>query len=307
MSVWAKAWAYEQHPRRIEDGKVTDKKHPAAKSVLVALAEYPGVGQRSCWPSQATLAQMTDQTERQVRRCLSDLEVQGLIKRTERRRQDGTRRSDTVTLLGPAEAFGPASGVPQDGGSEHPDERAGRGLGQPDESVLSTGRERPYQPDESSGHEPSVRNRQEEPNDSSLRSESADVSKEPSPMPMAMPMGQFGIKELAERTNAARERGAQIHSTTDRERRDFGAQFKRAGEDGHDLDKMLLALDYMVAKASGEIENEPKAWCGYRTALDRVIEGWRPARPLRALRNPEHERMVEENERLEAELLKGIA
>jgi hypothetical protein len=134
MSVWAKKWAYEQHPKRLdEDGKITCKKHPSAKAVLVALAEFPGPGQRQCWPSQNTLATMTDFTERQVRACLSDLEKQGLIKRTRQTRRDGTRRSDMITLLGPEEAFGP----PQDADD------------QPEESSGS-------QPEESSGHEPSV-------------------------------------------------------------------------------------------------------------------------------------------------------
>lgn len=138
MSVWAKTWAYEQHPKRVEDGKLTDKKHPGAKAVLVALAEYPGVGQRTCWPSQDTLADMSDMSDRQVRRCLADLEFQGLIERKERRRADGSRRSDTVTLLGPLSAFGP----PQDS----------------DEEAEPTNRtSRPGGADEPSGHEPSVR------------------------------------------------------------------------------------------------------------------------------------------------------
>jgi hypothetical protein len=144
MSVWAKTWAYEQHPRRVgEDGNVTDKKHPAAKAVLVALAEFPGPGQRDCWPSQDTLADMTDFTERQVRACLSDLEAQGLIKRQQRRRKDGSRRSDRITLLGPLSAFGPNK-QKQDA-DDLPEESAGS---QPEESS--------EQPEESSGHEPSL-------------------------------------------------------------------------------------------------------------------------------------------------------
>lgn len=141
MSVWAKKWAYEQHPKRVEDGKVTEKKHPAAKAVLVALAEYPGPGERTCWPSQKTISDMTDMTDRQVRRCLADLEAQNLIRRSERRRADGTRRSDVIELRGPREAFGPHQDI-------QPDERSGS---------PSINRTRvSHQPDESSGHEPSV-------------------------------------------------------------------------------------------------------------------------------------------------------
>jgi hypothetical protein len=142
VSIWAKTWAYEQHPKRLdENGEVTEKKHPAAKAMLVALAEFPGPGQRVCWPSQKTLADMTDFTERQVRSCLSDLEAQGLIKRERRNRGDGSRRSDRITLLGPIKAFGPA----QDGDEEAPAETA-----------RPTGREFRGAPEESSGHEPSV-------------------------------------------------------------------------------------------------------------------------------------------------------
>jgi hypothetical protein len=94
-----------------------------------------------------------------------------------------------------------------------------------------------------------------------------------------MGMGQFGIKELVERIKAAREGGAKIHSPTDRERKDFGAMFKQVAADGAKVPQMLLALDYMVAKAAGEVEGEPRAWCGFRTAFDKVaLEGWLPAR-----------------------------
>jgi hypothetical protein len=90
-------------------------------------------------------------------------------------------------------------------------------------------------------------------------------------------LGQFYVGELMDRIKARREKGIHVHSPTDRERRDFGAMFKQANADGHDLGDMIVAIEYQVAKAAGEIEGEPKAYPGYRTALDKVVlEGWRP-------------------------------
>jgi hypothetical protein len=151
MSVWAKAWAYEQHPKRIDDdGNVTDKPHPAAKAVIVALAEFPGPGQSICWPSQSTLSAMTDYDQRTVRRCLKDLEQQGLIRRSERERDDGSRRSDEIELVGPTERFGPPQDAPEDSPDEdpYPPDTLSGGWGH---TVRGGG-------DTLSGHEPSSRN-----------------------------------------------------------------------------------------------------------------------------------------------------
>jgi hypothetical protein len=311
VSVWAKKWAYEQHPVRLDDeGNLTDKKHPGAKSVLVALAEYPGVGQRECWPSQKTLATMTDLTERQVRRCLADLEAQQLIKRTERRRRDGTRSSDLVTLCGPLEAFGPDGATQRsEVEKDQPDESAGSASYQPDE--------RADQPDEPSGHEPSgepvedTSSREESSNESSSledgdRPENGNSS--PSAKVKAQDIKQFAVAQLLQRVSAARARGVSVHSPTTYERKQFGHVFAQASKDGHEVDELLLALDYQVAKACGEVEGEPKAWCGFRTALDRVLEGWRPARSKQASPgDTEHWAQVEENERMLAELIEGMS
>ena len=300
MSIWAKKWAYEQHPKRIDDeDNITDKKHPAAKAVLVALAEYPGPGQRDCWPSQKTLADMTDMTDRQVRRCLSDLEAQGVIKRTERRRKDGTRRSDRITLCGPIEAFGP----PQDADEDQPDESAPWEADQPDE--------RADQADESSGHEPSGEPKSTSKEEESSTESSSSLSGEhaengSSPSEEVKDLKQYAVGELMDRVNAARARGAPLHSPTNDERRQFGRLFAQASKDGHNLDTLLLAFDYQIAKAAGEIDGEAKAWCGYRTALDRVLEGWRPTGgtgEVDATLSEEQLRKIEENERLLAEIL----
>lgn len=125
-----------------------------------------------------------------------------------------------------------------------------------------------------------------------------------------MEMGAYGISELMQRVSEARQRGSQIDSPTNSERKDYGAQFRQCAKDGVDVDLLLTALDYMVAKASGAVENEAKAWCGFRTALDRVREGWRAPRHLRAVSNPaaddERDREWAEIEAMTAEILGGI-
>lgn len=105
----------------------------------------------------------------------------------------------------------------------------------------------------------------------------------------AMTMGQFYNKELADRLKAKREGGKKIHSPTDREKKDFAAQFKAMSKDDTDLELLLAALDYQIAKAAGEIEGEPAAWCGFRTAFDRVDEAggdWRNTTSSRAKDEP---------------------
>ena len=88
MSVQAISWALG-----------TDISDPIEKFVLVALANYAddyGV----CWPKQASLKDDCACSERKLRNCLTALEEAGFIRRIERRREDGGRRSDAVVLTG---------------------------------------------------------------------------------------------------------------------------------------------------------------------------------------------------------------
>ena len=75
----------------------------------------------------------------------------------------------------------------------------------------------------------------------------------------------------------------------------------------HHVETLLYTLDYLVAKAADEIEGEPKAWCGFDTALDAVLAGWRPVRSA-VVSDAEREKIAaenEENQRLLAEILGG--
>jgi DNA-binding MarR family transcriptional regulator len=87
MSAEARTWAKKQRTGS-----------PAAKSVLVALADYAGSEHGECWPSQATLARETELSERAVRKYLKKLEDDGFIKRKRRGTESGGRTSDLITL-----------------------------------------------------------------------------------------------------------------------------------------------------------------------------------------------------------------
>ena len=86
MSNRAITWAYEQD---LASG---------AKFVLVALADGASNEDYTCYPGQETLARMTGQGARSVRRHLAELEAAGLIVRERRNRKNGSRTSDRYTL-----------------------------------------------------------------------------------------------------------------------------------------------------------------------------------------------------------------
>lgn len=73
-----------------------------AKFVAVMLANYADE-EYVCYPSQATLARATAQSERTVRAHLAALEAEGWIERVPRRGEDGVFRSDVYRLRVPPE------------------------------------------------------------------------------------------------------------------------------------------------------------------------------------------------------------
>lgn len=86
MSVQAISWALS-----IKAGS------PAAKCVLICLANYAdenGV----CWPSQALLAEQTEQSLDTVQRRLAELTEDGLIGRKRRQNKAGGRATDVYQL-----------------------------------------------------------------------------------------------------------------------------------------------------------------------------------------------------------------
>ena len=87
MSVQAMAWALD----------VRDLS-PSEKLVLIVLGNFADAA-GSAWPSQKTLADMTCLTDRTIRSALASLEEKGLIVRTQRVREDGSRRSDMIALV----------------------------------------------------------------------------------------------------------------------------------------------------------------------------------------------------------------
>lgn len=85
MSVAAISWASQQTAGS-----------PGAKLVLIALANYANEA-NECWPSQATLARWTEQTDRTIRGHLQVLEAKNLIHR-QSREVAGRFMSDFITL-----------------------------------------------------------------------------------------------------------------------------------------------------------------------------------------------------------------
>ena len=86
MSIQAVSWAIKQ-----KTGS------PTAKVLLICLANYADED-GLCWPSQATIANETELSERAAREWLKTLEENGFIERTRRHRADGTRASDLIRL-----------------------------------------------------------------------------------------------------------------------------------------------------------------------------------------------------------------
>jgi hypothetical protein len=144
-------WAFEQWVQ------------PAgAKLLLVTLADYAD-SEGYCYPSQATLATRTCQSERAVRGHLGALEEAGIIRREVRRDRRGRRTSDAFVLVGFVDAQQPA-------------DTAGSAETNRQQSYIPTGNNRTSQPAESAAiymNEPSV-----EPSD-----EPSDLSAAPAARP----------------------------------------------------------------------------------------------------------------------------
>lgn len=86
MSVEARIWA-----RKVVVG------NPTAKAVLCAIADYADAN-GIAWPSQTSLAEDTEFSERAVRNAIQLLERKGLLTTQKRHRKDGSRKADLLTL-----------------------------------------------------------------------------------------------------------------------------------------------------------------------------------------------------------------
>lgn len=149
MSIYATNWAYEQ-----------PIKPAGRKFVLVAIANFADSEGRA-FPGVGTLAKMTGQDERSVRRHIDALEEKGFIRSQERRRKDGSRTTDELWLQAPAEALNPASAATGQSVRKSTGQNA-RLKEQPDNLSGTTGQFDQTNrtichpsPDNLSGHEPS--------------------------------------------------------------------------------------------------------------------------------------------------------
>lgn len=71
---------------------------PAARWLLVQIADRANKDDWTCYPSHKTLAKDAGMSSRSVLSLLSLLEEHGIIKRTERFRDNGTRSTDLITI-----------------------------------------------------------------------------------------------------------------------------------------------------------------------------------------------------------------
>jgi hypothetical protein len=76
---------------------------PAAKSILLCLADYAESRGGRCWPSQASLASDAEVSERTVRIWLKRFEELGFIRRERRNSRNGARNTDVIILCFTAE------------------------------------------------------------------------------------------------------------------------------------------------------------------------------------------------------------
>lgn len=98
---------------------------PTKKVILLVLADRASDDNWSTFAGQQTIAREAEVTTRTVQRTLAEFEAMGLLERTERRRPDGYRSSDLITLNrdwdGPLPLDEGSDGEPS-GDNESPDD-----------------------------------------------------------------------------------------------------------------------------------------------------------------------------------------
>jgi hypothetical protein len=77
-----------------------DAGNAQAQLILQAVARHADWNTGQCYPSQDAIAAMAKCTSRTVRAYLAKLEADGFIKREERRKDNGAKQSDLITLVG---------------------------------------------------------------------------------------------------------------------------------------------------------------------------------------------------------------
>jgi hypothetical protein len=227
-----------------------------------------------------------------IRKIVSQLEDKGVIKTTDRYNERKGDRTKWYTI--DYETLNALFDPDKESNESAPDNPP-QPLDHPDKSTERPDKSTELEPDKSTQRYQRVPESSNRDSDlQSGESAASDAAPEQSTGGnKAEESGAFGVRELVERVSAARERGAQIHDPVNVG--NYGQFFKNRSK-RHDVDTLLTALDYLVAKAAGEIESEKKAWCGFDTALDAVLAGWRPKAKLTLVDNETLER---ENAELE--------
>lgn len=80
-----------------------DAGNAQAQLILQAIARHADWNDGTCYPSQEALGKMAKCTARTVRTYLAKLQADGFISREERRKDNGAKQSDLITLVGYSE------------------------------------------------------------------------------------------------------------------------------------------------------------------------------------------------------------
>jgi hypothetical protein len=132
-----------------------DAGNAQSQLVLQAIARHADWETGACFPSQEALGVMAKCTDRTVREHLSKLEDAGFITRTPRRKENGARQPDLITLVGykdwitalreGGKVAKPKSArsddTPSDAGVDPPEDSSGRACDQPEDSSGAPGRQ----------------------------------------------------------------------------------------------------------------------------------------------------------------------
>lgn len=234
-----------------------------------------------------------------IRKIVSQLRDKGVIETTDKYNK---RRADkTLWYTIDYEVFNALFGS-----EETPPDESTQTLNPPDKSTEPPDKSTDVEPDKST--ERYQESTETTSRDSDLQSgeppKAADTpTPETSEKVKPKAPGSFAVSELMDRVNAARKRGWDLHDPPSPG--NYGQFFKNRLK-RNEPETLLLALDYLVTRAAGEIDGEKKAWCGFDTALDAVNAGWRPKGAVTHLDDKRQERIDAENaenERLLQELM----
>ncbi len=241
-------------------------------------------------------------TPEAIRKIVSQLETRGVIETTDRFNKRGGDRTKWYTI--DYETLNALFGEPEkhpDKSTEHPDKSTTL---HPDKST-----ERYQRVPETTSRDSELHSGDRQKTAGSPPNKKPEKDKEPNEG-KPVPMGAYAVTFLMERLKEAKERGATPPPLTTRQRGEYGEFFTQAIKDGGAVEESEMVLLWLVAKASGEVDNEPEAWAYFGSGQRAVRDGWQPKRAQHEV-NPEQrakrDREWDEILRQQAELIGATA